>query len=177
MTLVLRPWLLSDAPEVLAAFGSEDMSTQAADAVRTLDDAIAWIESAGVIDARSAAFAVELDARLAGNVMVSDIDHRHDTGWVSYWTTAASRGRGVATAATATLAHWAFDELGLFRLELGHRVGNPPSCRVATAAGFVAEGIERAKLRYGAERFDVHTHARLASDPVPAVPPVKVVPP
>jgi RimJ/RimL family protein N-acetyltransferase len=42
------------------------------------------------------------------------------------------------------------------------------SCRVASAAGFLAEGIERQKLRYGAERFDVQTHARLASDPYPA---------
>jgi RimJ/RimL family protein N-acetyltransferase len=62
------------------------------------------------------------------------------------------------------VAEWAF-EAGLFRLELGHRVNNPASCRVARAAGFSPEGIERQKLRYGAERFDVETHARLASAP------------
>ncbi|WP_258174795.1 hypothetical protein [Nesterenkonia sandarakina] len=31
----------------------------------------------------------------------------------------------------------------------------------------VVVGIERAKLRYGEQRFDVETHARLATDPTP----------
>ena len=55
------------------------------------------------------------------------------------------------------------------RLELGHRLNNPASCRVATAAGFLREGIERAKLRYGEERFDVETPAGLRIDPAPAI--------
>jgi hypothetical protein len=38
---------------------------------------------------------------------------------------------------------------------------------VATAAGFLAEGIEREKLRYGNVRYDVETHARLVTDPAP----------
>ncbi|OUE31259.1 hypothetical protein BFL35_05940 [Clavibacter michiganensis] len=54
-------------------------------------------------------------------------------------------------------------------------MANPASCRVATRAGFAAEGIERAKLRYGDERFDVETHARLATDPPPAVLPLRLV--
>ncbi|WP_440697198.1 GNAT family N-acetyltransferase [Clavibacter nebraskensis] len=51
-------------------------------------------------------------------------------------------------------------------------MNNPASCRVARRAGFIAEGIERAKLRYGDERFDVETHARLATDPPSAVVPL-----
>jgi RimJ/RimL family protein N-acetyltransferase len=68
-----------------------------------------------------------------------------------------------------SVSTWAFDAR-LFRLELGHRLNNPASCRVATIAGFRAEGVERQKLRYGSERFDVETHARLATDPVPDLP-------
>ena len=64
----------------------------------------------------------------------------------------------------AALAEHAFAGLGLFRLELGHRLDNPASCRVASRAGFAAEGVERSKLRYGDLRFDVETHARLATD-------------
>lgn len=48
-------------------------------------------------------------------------------------------------------------------------MNNPASCRVATSAGFLPEGIERAKLRYGDERFDVEAHARLRTDPAPAL--------
>jgi RimJ/RimL family protein N-acetyltransferase len=56
----------------------------------------------------------------------------------------------------------------LFRLELGHRVNNPASCRVASRAGFLVEGLERQKLAYDGVRFDVELHARLATDAVPA---------
>lgn len=78
---------------------------------------------------------------------------------------AVARGRGVATTAVRAVAASALDDLGRFRLELGHRTNNPASCRVATAAGFPVEGLERAKLGYGGERFDVELHARLATDP------------
>ncbi len=111
--------------------------------------------------------AIVWDGRVVGNVAVTGIERRHDTGWVSYWLTLAARGHGLAARGLATVAAEAFAD-GLFRLELGHRVNNPASCAVATAAGFRAEGVERAKLRYGDERFDVETHARLASDPEPA---------
>src|SRR5699024_10296456 len=119
-------------------------------------------------------WAVVVAGAAVGNVGLSHIEHRHDTAWTSYWLSGAARGRGLAHRALAGVAAWAFDELGLFRLELGHRVNNPASCAVARRAGFVAEGVERAKLRYGDQRFDVETHARLASDPAPDVVPVPV---
>jgi RimJ/RimL family protein N-acetyltransferase len=84
-----------------------------------------------------------------------------------YWTTQEARGRGVATAGVRAVAAWAFEEVGLFRLELGHRTNNPASCLVATRAGFVVEGLQRAKLCYDRERYDVELHARLATDPHP----------
>lgn len=46
-------------------------------------------------------------------------------------------------------------------------MNNPASCVVAERADFIAEGLERAKLKYGDERFDVELHARLATDPEP----------
>jgi RimJ/RimL family protein N-acetyltransferase len=107
------------------------------------------------------------DRLVVGDVTVSEVERRHDTGWVSYWTVPAARGRGVATCAVGTVANWAFEQAGLFRLELGHRTNKPASCRVATAAGFLVEGLERQRLRYGLERFDVERHAPLATDPAP----------
>jgi RimJ/RimL family protein N-acetyltransferase len=104
-----------------------------------------------------------------GHMTVDAVDRRHATGWVSYWTAAAARGRGVASRACRALSRWAFDEAGLFRLELGHRVNNPASCRVATGAGYLVEGRERQKLAYDGVRHDVELHARLATDPDPGL--------
>lgn len=175
MSIELRAWDSEDAPVLQAAVAeSPDLVTQLP--VRDLTDASAC---ADFISTRLAAtgpstynFAIAHGGVAVGNVGISSIDRSHDTAWAYYWVTASSRGQGLATRALLTMAAWAIDDLGLFRLELGHRLNNPGSCRVAIAAGFLPEGIERAKLRYGSDRFDVETHARLRTDPVPTAEPI-----
>ncbi|WP_329040506.1 GNAT family N-acetyltransferase [Streptomyces sp. NBC_00178] len=166
--LLLRPWRSGDAPAVLRAFAAEEMARQAARPVTTTAEALDWI--AGRAAERAAgtgfAWAVVRDGEALGSVAVTAVSHVHDTGWVSYWTAGSARGTGVAAAGVRELARWAFAELGLHRLELGHRTNNSASCSVALRAGFAPEGVERAKLRYGSERYDVERHARLATDPV-----------
>ncbi|SDM08667.1 Protein N-acetyltransferase, RimJ/RimL family [Nonomuraea maritima] len=158
----LRDWLPQDAPFVLEAFAAQDMSAQAAGPITTTQDALRWIDQWSGLE-NGHAFAIVAGDRVCGNVAVTGID-RHDNGWVSYWTAPRVRGKGVASAGLRLLTEWAFAERGLFRLELGHRVNNPASCRVATSAGFLVEGLERAKLRYDGVRYDVELHARLATD-------------
>lgn len=161
----LREWRADDAPVVLRAFRAPDLRTQASWPVVTLKDASGWITAwQGV----GHAFAVTIEGpegeQVVGNVAVSRLDEPGN-GWVSYWVVPEARGRGIAAAATGELARWAFGELGLYRLELEHRVNNPASCRVATKAGFRPEGIERGKLGHEGVRHDVERHARLATDP------------
>jgi len=166
---LLRPWSAADVDAVLLAFRAPDMARQAGRPIEEPAAAAAWIEERRQAWSTGAAFsfAVTEAGTLVGSVTVSAVDRRHDTGWASYWTTTPARGRGAAADATRALARWAFSDLGLFRLELGHRVDNPASCRVARAAWFAVEGLERAKLRYDEQRFDVELHARLATDPAP----------
>lgn len=169
MSVVLRPWSSDDASALSAAFQTTpDLSTQFGDAeLSSLAAAEAYIVQSLSSDERAKNWAVVADGVAIGNVGASAIEFRHETAWVYYWLAAGARGKGLATRALIAVADWAFQN-GLYRLELGHRVNNPASCRVATAAGFRAEGIERQKLRYGDVRYDVETHARLASDPAPA---------
>lgn len=170
MSVVLRPWssgdasALSDAsrsaPDLATQFGGADLSTRAAAEV--------FIDQSLRFDEHVKNWAVVEDGVAVGNVGAAAIEFRHETAWMYYWLAAGARGKGFATGALIVVSEWAFEN-GLYRLELGHRVNNPASCRVATAAGFLAEGIEREKLRYGDVRYDVETHARLASDPAPAM--------
>jgi len=62
------------------------------------------------------------------------------TGLVGYGVLPAFRGRGFTTRALRLVSRWAFEEAGLARLELGHKVGNDASGRAAEKAGFHAEG-------------------------------------
>lgn len=166
--LLLRPWRPDDAPAVLRAFAPEEMARQAGRPVTTNAEALEWI--AGREGERAAGtgytWAVVRDGAALGSVAVTAVNHVHDTGWVSYWTTEAARGTGIAAAGVRALARWAFEGLSLHRLELGHRTNNPASCAVAVRAGFAVEGIERERLRYGDIRYDVERHARLATDDV-----------
>lgn len=166
MDTLLRPWMPDDAPIILAAAAEPLMERQFSSRIDSLAAAREWIErlEARRLDDAAYSFAVLEDGVPVGNVAVSAIDRRHLTGWISYWTRECARGRGVATRACRAVSEFAFTELDLFRLELAHRVDNPASCRVATAAGFLAEGVERARLLYDGVRYDTETHARLATD-------------
>lgn len=168
MTVELRPWVLEDAHALCAAFQqSPDLETQFGNAdLATIDQARDYISSELPLTESRRNWAITIDGVALGNVGLSAIDRRHRTAWTYYWLASAARGRGYAVRALATIATAAFED-DLFRLELGHRINNPASCKVATGAGFIPEGLERQKLLYGTERFDVETHARLRTDPRP----------
>ncbi|WP_285035547.1 GNAT family protein [Plantibacter sp. ME-Dv--P-095] len=166
---LLRPWKSTDAPFLCAAFvENPDLGPQFGGVdLSDVDAAAGFISQVLQPSASRRNWAIVSDGVVVGNVGVSAIERRHGTGWLSYWLSGDARGRGLATRAVNAVAAWAFTD-GLFRLELGHRVNNPASCGVATRAGFIAEGIERQKLSYGKERFDVELHARLTTDPSPS---------
>ncbi|WP_328561057.1 GNAT family N-acetyltransferase [Streptomyces coelicoflavus] len=108
-----------------------------------------------------------------GGISVNEISRQMRVARVGYWVLAEARGRGVATRALLLASRWAYAELGLHRLELGHAVGHEASCRVAGHSGYRAEGTLREAMfeagRHDAFR-DVHLHARLATDEEPVPP-------
>ncbi|MFF1528492.1 GNAT family N-acetyltransferase [Cellulomonas sp. NPDC058312] len=170
-TALLRPWRPADAADLLTAVrASPDLDRQLPPAA--LRDLDGCAEVAGALAAwgpRDHHLAVEVAGRVVGSVGIGSVEPHHGTAWLSYWLSTGVRGQGLATRALATAADLALGRLDLFRLELGHRTDNPASCRVAARAGFLPEGVERARLRYGDRRYDVETHARLRTDPPPDV--------
>ena len=171
----LRNWMETDAEDLRrAVVGGSDLGRQfgAAD-ISTGRGCAEFITGTLNLPSPSARnLAITMDGRAVGNVGIARMEHLHGTGWVHYWLASEVRGRGLASRALATLAEWAFVSQDLFRLELGHRTNNPASCRVALRAGFAREGIERQKLRYGNDRFDVETHSRLKTDAAPGALPL-----
>jgi RimJ/RimL family protein N-acetyltransferase len=112
-----------------------------------------------------ATFSVVADGgAFAGNVSLHNIDHDHGTADVGYRVMAAWRGRGVATFAVREATAFAFEWLGLFRVQLFHAVPNLASCRVAEKAGFTLEVTLRSAGVYDGVRMDEHLHARLRTD-------------
>lgn len=85
----------------------------------------------------------DADTELLGAVGFS-LDRADLVGQVGYWVAPEARRRGAATRAVRLLCRWAFEELGLGRMELYAAVENPASNAVARACGFQHEGTRRA---------------------------------
>jgi RimJ/RimL family protein N-acetyltransferase len=73
----------------------------------------------------------------------------------------------VATSALRSLSRWAFNSLGVLRLELLISVENQASKRVAASCGYVLEGVLRSVYFKQGVREDMEIWSRLASDPPP----------
>ena len=101
-----------------------------------------WYDFA-ITRAGSAAFLgrVGLD-RISGN----------GTANVGYWVRTSQTGQGIATAAVRLIARFAFEDLGLQRLELHIAADNLASRRVAEKAGASFEGGSPASPRGQGER-------------------------
>ncbi len=112
-----------------------------------------------------ATFLVEWRGEPAGSV---DVRRRSDgVGVLSWVTYAPYRGRGVASRAVRLLVDWAFDELGLRRVEAEVNPLNRASLRTAHRAGLRREGLLRGNTTLAGEVHDTVLLGRLVDDPPP----------
>jgi [ribosomal protein S5]-alanine N-acetyltransferase len=165
--LVRRPWRPGDAEVVLEAYADPAIQQWNLRTFESLEEAGAWIAQwEGRWRAeRDGCWAVTGDTGVVlGRVALRDIHLADGRGQITYWVLPAARGQGVATRATAEVARWGLDELGLHRLELLHSTANPSSCRVAAKAGFALEGTLRSAMRHPDGWHDMHLHARVRGD-------------
>ena len=170
--MLLRPFALADAPAVAEAcrdpeiprwtFMPEGLTVpQARDWIERADDAMQRARAArfAIVDAHSAEF--------LGQVGIGRLDWEQLVGEIFYWVAAAARRRGIATRAARLVAAWAFEELGLARIEITVDPANDASQRVAEAAGFTREGVLRSYQRFKDGRMDAVMFARLPDDDLP----------
>lgn len=87
-------------------------------------------------------FAITLDGRLVGQVMVGNVVREPLlSAYVGYWCDAAVTGGGVTTAAVAQVLDHCFTRVGLHRVEATVRPENGASLRVLAKLGFRHEGL------------------------------------
>jgi RimJ/RimL family protein N-acetyltransferase len=160
----LRPPRPDDAADALAMLQDPDVRQwNAGPESLTVESARDWLlRGADWSDGTAAVWSVHEGDRFVGNAFLCKIDRSSLDAHVAYRTAPWARGRGVATCAVAAITTFAFDVLGLERLELLHAVPNIASCRVATKAGYGLEGVARGGYRdESGVRWDDHIHGRL----------------
>jgi ribosomal-protein-alanine N-acetyltransferase len=126
----------------------------------TLEGQRAWIADEG-----SVRFAILDGDAIAGTIALSNIvlGFLQSTN-VGYWIDGNAQGRGLATRAVGEIVRFAFDELGLHRVEAGTLVDNVASQRVLEKNGFTRIGIARKYLLIAGEWRDHILFERLADD-------------
>jgi RimJ/RimL family protein N-acetyltransferase len=155
----VRPLASADVPDIVAACQDAEIPRWTrVPSPYTREDAERLIAIAATEAAAGDGVALAVcDAardRLIGTIGLMEVDRRHGSAELGYWTAAAARGRGAASHAVALVRDWARDELGLARLEICCHRDNRPSQRVAERAGFADSGEIRSVARMPAGRRD-----------------------
>jgi ribosomal-protein-serine acetyltransferase len=83
---------------------------------------------------------------------------------LGYWVRSSRRGEGIAVRATKLAARYAFEKIGLIRVEIVMAVNNKPSWRVAEKAGAHYEGILHNRMVVGREIYDAHMYSLIPQD-------------
>jgi len=115
-------------------------------------------------EGRAAAFGIWWNGRLAGAIGLRNLDAPAEVS-VGYYLAAFACGHGVMHASLRALTRVAFADLGIERIEIVAALGNYESRRVAERAGFVYEGISRARVIARGLLHDAAVYSRIASDP------------
>jgi RimJ/RimL family protein N-acetyltransferase len=155
--VTLRAFRDTDADAIVAMMDEPEIArwTRAPSPYR-LEDAIEWLAKLPAAPVRGDLPLAVVDAgtdELVGNIAV----HLGDDGRgeFGYAVAARARRRGVASRALRLYARWAFEELGLARLEVHTRPANAVSIALAERVGFKREGVLRSYTVIRGERSDV----------------------
>jgi ribosomal-protein-serine acetyltransferase len=112
-------------------------------------------------------FCLVLDGRAVGTVGIAGHVPLVKSAEIGYWLRSDLAGRGLMTEAASAATRFAFDDLGLHRLELHAGPGNVASIRVAEKLGFKREGLLRDGSYARDGWYDVYVFGLLADDPQP----------
>ena len=163
--LVLRPFMLADAPAVQRLAGAREVALNTLLIPYPYPDgaAEAWISKPR--DPNSINFAITL--RESGEVigaMGLVVSRENDRAEIGYWIAVEQWNRGYATEAARAVTRYGFEELNLNRIFALHFTRNAASGRVLQKLGMRHEGSLREHLVKWGERIDVELYGILRAD-------------
>lgn len=132
-------------------------------ATSSVEDIRTFISSCRVSETDADANGLFVDGALAGT-MGMRVDLRANAADIGYWIDGAHEGRGIVTRAAERFLAFAFDELGLHRMELRAAAANVRSRAVAARLGMREEGTLRGSERVHGGYHDMVVHGLLEDE-------------
>lgn len=110
----------------------------------------------GIVDAKSGS--------VLGGCSLSHIHPIYHLCNLGYWVRTSRHGEGIAVRATRLAARYAFEKVGLIRVEIVMAVHNTPSRHVAEKAEAHYEGVLHNRMVVGREIYDAHMYSLIPKD-------------
>ena len=109
-------------------------------------------------------FAITRGEDLLGACTLSSIHSIYHFCNLGYWVRTSCHGQGVAGRAAKLAARFAFEHLGIIRVEIVIATGNQASIRVAEKIEAHDEGILLNRIVVGKSIYDAHMYSLIPSD-------------
>jgi ribosomal-protein-alanine N-acetyltransferase len=168
----IRAMADADAPALLALrlanrerLGAvEPLRPAAFFTLRGQEDAVRWLSHAWR-DGTRYGFVILAREEVIGGLTVDNVVRgAWQNATLGYWLDAAAEGQGHATRAVGLAARFAFEHVGLHRLQAAVMVANTRSAGVLRRAGFRPEGRAERYLCIAGRWEDHDLYARTAED-------------
>jgi RimJ/RimL family protein N-acetyltransferase len=163
--VLLRPVTEADAAG-LFAIDAEAVRLTGTQDIATMADLARWYATrADHTDRLDLAIVDRKTGTWAGEVVLNNLDAANRScGFRILLGSDGVRDRGLGTEATRLVLAYAFEQVGVHRVELEVYDFNPRARHVYTRVGFVHEGTKRKALYSHGQWVDTHMMAMLASD-------------
>jgi ribosomal-protein-serine acetyltransferase len=170
--ILMRPFRLEDAEETFAAVREsladlKPWMSWAHDGY-SLKDSREFIRITRARWREGTLFAFVITDKKSGSLLGGcSLSHIHPVYHLcnlGYWVRSSRRGGGIAARATLLAARYAFEKIGLIRVEIVVAIENKASIRVAEKTGAHYEGILRNRMVVGREIYDAHIYSLVPQD-------------
>jgi RimJ/RimL family protein N-acetyltransferase len=167
--LLLRPFVLADAPAVQRLAGAPEVAEMTMTIPFPYPDGLAeqWIrthpEHFAKGDAATWAITLRDTSDLIGSISLV-IERRNERAEMGYWLGVPYWNQGYMTEAAAAVLESGFTTLELHRIYASHFTRNPASGRVMQKIGMRYEGCRRGHVRRGARWEDLAVYGILRDD-------------
>lgn len=166
--ITLKQIELSDAKDIFETIDNERIYLSKwlsfVDFMKSITDSENFVNSiyAEPEENRSLVFVIHFNREFAGIIGFKDTDKANRKTEVGYWLSQVYQKKGIITQSLKTLIDFAFEELGLNRIQIKCATGNVSSKNIPKRLNFVFEGNERdGEILSGGEFTDLEIYSIL----------------
>ena len=146
--LILRQWKLKDVNDVVEGLNNLNVTKWLAQVPYpyTEEDAKRLITKSIENNLYNFAIVLKEENKVIGGTQLTNISYVHGTAGGGIWLNEKYQGQGYGTQAIGARIKYAFEELGLRRLENGYLKENEKSHKMQLRFGYKDEGVRRKRF-------------------------------